>query len=138
MFCLGIICMDGDAFALALKYIMQAWAEVRLQTLSRAAVSPPAATCLDHCAALPLPQAHTHPALNTRPTLAPAACLQVEAFVLDTYKQAMEIGRDLLQSTPALWDKMGDAAADVAKKMCEVTPCSSAFTQSVEVGGLCT
>lgn len=61
----------------------------------------------------------------------------MEAFVVGIYKQAMAIGQVLLQSTPALWDKMGDAAADVAKKMCEVTPCSSEFTKSVEVGGPC-
>ena len=135
MYCLGIICLSGDAFALALKYIMEAWAVVRHRQSPAGQLCPrPACRHLGHCAAVPLPSRPTSILCSTH--FGPC-CVQVEAFVLDIYKQAMAIGRALLQSTPALWDKMGAAAADVAKKMCEVTPCSSEFTKSVEVSGLC-
>lgn len=64
--------------------------------------------------------------------------MQVDAFIRAAYTSAMAIGQGLLQEFPDLWSRMGsgDDAAAVARKICEVTVCNSAFTSSVEVSGL--
>ena len=62
--------------------------------------------------------------------------MQVDAVITGIYRSAMAIGQDLLKDNPDLWSEMGDDAAAVARKICEVTVCNTAFTSSVEVSGM--